>query len=279
MQCLDRLVETYGKLNMAVERVSDGEVRIPGRIDEHSVRRNFGLEDFDFITEAVDGRTYTVIRYNEELAQSNSAPKEHTPIFARPAEEPEPVKKGMARMKRENKRIQESTVRSAARKQTIRSARKDSGVQAQPVSIPGQAIKTSYSGRAAAMKMNVDQLVDAVNGGDAEATLKLARLMESGTAGRIADPGLAVRLYGKAAEMGSPKGLYHLGMCYLHGVGFSREDAAYARYLLENAAELGDSSAKVSLKDADCEPCDAPAEGVNIMDIEHSDIRFRCRLF
>ena len=277
---LDRLIGTYGRLNIEVQdlRGTDGSVRIRGHADAVSIKRNFGLDDYMITSEETDGQIYTVIRYDSALAESNAAPKEHVPIFAKNVDEM-PTTRNVSRIKRESKRIEQTTARSAVRMRSIRAKSVDSGVQARAITLPAEAVRTSYAGRAAAMKMSVDELVEAYLNNDTEAILKLARLMESGTGNRAADPGLAVRLYGRAAELGSAKGLYHLGMCYLKGVGFSRADPAYARCLLEAAAGFGDSSAKVSMKDIDCEASDRPAEGVDIMDVEHTDIKFRCNMF
>ena len=71
--------------------------------------------------------------------------------------------------------------------------------------------------------------------------------------GRIYENGLGVphsyesaaKWYGKAADAGSPEGMYHLAVLYLNGWGVPR-DTARARTWLERAKDAGYRSAETS---------------------------------
>jgi TPR repeat protein len=86
----------------------------------------------------------------------------------------------------------------------------------------------------------------AVQQGHVGAMVALAYMYEQGHGGDR-DPSKAVALYRRAAELGSPDGMFNLFRAYTTGRGVGRPDAAQARAWLDQAAAAGSLDAKKEL--------------------------------
>ncbi|KAI8809481.1 hypothetical protein BJ742DRAFT_225661 [Cladochytrium replicatum] len=86
----------------------------------------------------------------------------------------------------------------------------------------------------------------AAAGGDAEAQLLVGWAYQNGVGGVERDKGLAAMWYGKAAELGNPKGMFNIGICYANGFGVNQNYALAIEWYAK-AAEMGHTDALLTL--------------------------------